>query len=190
MPMKKTCFRSFKEMTVFPGQRMLFRKGHHGFVMRDGLKLQALLRDRLVQADKAEVDPAIVQGAELIAAGHVEKIDRDGGEGALKGGERDRNEIVKQVGHVADVKRRRTVPAQLLHRFDDFLAQIEHPLGVAQESRPFPRETDLAAGAIQQADADLFFEILDLPGERRLGKVQLLRAFGKAERFRYGNKIA
>jgi hypothetical protein len=48
----------------------------------------------------------------------------------------------------------------------------------------------VALGAIQQAHSDLFFEIVDLPSQRRLGQVELVCRLGEIQNFGNGHEVA
>src|SRR5471030_3338303 len=97
---------------------------------------------RMAEADEAEVEVPVVQGAELIAAVHVEEIDRDGRQGALEGGEGRGQEVVEEVGDVANAQGGRFVPAQALDRVDDLGAKREDTFRVDEEGSAFFGEED------------------------------------------------
>jgi hypothetical protein len=89
----------------FPGERIIFGHRRDRLVRRDRPKLQAALFDWLAQSDKSQINFSIFERAKLIAATHVEKINRHGGERTLERGQGDRQEIVKQIRDVANVER-------------------------------------------------------------------------------------
>jgi len=81
------------------------------------------------------------------------------------------------------------VTTKVPDRLNNFLAQIEDAFRVNQERPPFRGQAHARLGPIEQAHAEFFLEILDLPRERGLGEVQLFRTPGKAESFAYRNEI-
>lgn len=58
-------------------ERVIFCHRRDRFVGSDAQKLEATLFDRLAQSDEAQIDSSLLQRLKLIAATHVEKIDRD-----------------------------------------------------------------------------------------------------------------
>ena len=69
----------------------------------------------------------------LIAAGHIEKIDRNRRERPLKGCQRDRKEIVKQVCDVANIERGQFVATEVPHGLNNLLAEFKHAFCIDQE---------------------------------------------------------
>ena len=57
----------------------------------------------------------------------------------------------------------------MLHGLDNFIGQGENTLRVDEKGAPFFGQTYFLSCSIEQADADLFFQISNLARERRLG---------------------
>ena len=157
--------------------------------MATGRCLRPAALTAVAEADEAEVEPPVVQGAKLLAAVHVEEIDGDGGQSALEGGEGRGQEVVEEVGDVANAQGGRFVPAQALDRIDDLGAEREDAFRVDEEGATFFGKADVLFRAIEETHAEFFLQVLNLPGERGLGEVKVFGAFRKAESFGDSDKI-
>jgi hypothetical protein len=97
--------------------------------------------------------------------------------------------LARGVGQVADVQLSCFAPAEALHRLDAFGGQREQALRVDQESAAFLSERDVLLGAVQQAHADFFLEILNPARERGLRQMERRRRPGKIQCVRHGDEI-
>ena len=90
----------------------------------------------------------------------------------MKRCKRDRDQIVKQIGHIPDVERGRFVATQAPDGLDDLHTLLDDPLRIDEKGDAFRGQAHVSLGPVEEADADFFFEILDLSGERRLREMQ------------------
>src|SRR5450432_757619 len=171
-------------------QRIIFGNCRDCIVRRDGSKLQTAFFDWLAQSDKTKINFSIFQGAKLIAATHVEEIDRDGGERTLERCQGDRQEVVKQVRDVANIKRRYVVTTEMPDGLNNFFAQTENAFRVGQERLPLGRQTYMRFAPIEKSHSQFLLEAFDLSRERGLREAQLFRALRKAEGLCDRHKIA
>jgi hypothetical protein len=84
-------------------------------------------------ADECEIDSRLVQRAQLFPAGHVEKLDRDGRERGLEGGEAAGQEVVHQVWGVTDPQVPLLFTIELADRLHDLLAMRDDAPGIGQK---------------------------------------------------------
>ena len=121
------------------------------------------------QPHKAQINLARFEGAKLFRRSHVEEVQRDVGEGLPEGRERFGQQLEIKIGQIRDVQLAGFAPAETLHRQDAFRRQGQNAPGIHQERAAFLGQGHLALGTVQEAHADLLFQIMDLARERGLG---------------------
>src|ERR1043165_7164515 len=74
---KKHWRQRFEFNSGLSGQRTVLWQCHDGFVGSNGTKLQSAERNRLVQSHEPDIEFAILERSELLAAREVEQINRN-----------------------------------------------------------------------------------------------------------------
>src|SRR6266566_1117032 len=159
---KKHRFQVAKIYPALPSQRMLFRQHHDGSVAGDAFPLQAPGGCRRTQPHKAQIDLSRFQGAKLFRRGHVEEVQRNVWESLAEGPERFGEQLEIKIGRIGYVQLAGFAPAETLHRLDTFRSQRQYASGINEESPPFLRQGHLAFGTVQETNADLRLQVMDL----------------------------
>src|SRR6185503_11664963 len=137
-------------------------------VAGDAFPLQAPGGRRRTQPHKAQIDLSRFQGAKLFRRGHVEEVQRNLWESLAEGPERFGKELEVKIGRIGDVQLAGFASAETLHRLDTFRGQGQYASGIDEEGPSFLGQGHLAFGTVQETDADLLFQIMDLPRKRGL----------------------
>ena len=160
---KKHRFQFTETYLAFPGQRMFYRQDDDGSVPGNTFPLQVPGGCGRMQPDKAQVNLPGFQRAKLFRRGHVEEVQGNVREGLAEGGERFREQLEVKVGQIGDVQLASFSPAEPLHGLDAFGRQGQNAPDIHQERAPFLGQGHVAFRPAQEADADLLFQVMNLP---------------------------
>jgi len=107
-------------------------------------------------------------GAKLFRRGHIEEVQRNVWESTAESPERFGEQLEVKIGRIGDVQLAGFAPAETLHSLDTFRGQRQYASGINQESPPFFGQGHLVFGTVQETNADLPLEVMDLSRKRGL----------------------
>ena len=180
--------RSAKRSSGLPGERVhVGQRDHHG-LFEHGLDLHAGARAR--RAHEADVEPPVLEPAQLLGRAQLAQAQRDLRRLGANGPQQLGDERVHRRAHEADGE-----PADLAALDAPRLARRvldrgENVARALQERRPGGGQLDLALVAQQQRRAHLLLEPADLLAQRGLGHVQPFRRAAEVQLFRDGHEVA
>ena len=126
------------------------------------------------QPSETDVDTAVLEGHRLLERCHFRQRDFDIRHSEAKASDELRQRIVERRGHEADAE---LLPRALADALASWRASRRSAAGHArllEEIAPRLGQCDRPA-TVQELGAELLFQLLDLPAERRLGDVRARR---------------
>jgi hypothetical protein len=86
-----------------------------------------------------------------------------------EGRERLGEQLEVKIGQIRDVQLAGFTPAEALYSLDAFRCHGQNAPGIDEERPPFLRQGHLTLRAVQETDAELLLQVVDLARERGLG---------------------
>ena len=131
-----------------------------------------------------------MQRLDLLGRRHLDEVERHAGPNLAESGQRDRQQVVLHIEHVANLERFRlalAVAAQVVHVFFRLTKQ---PPGAREEELTVLRQFQAFFVPPKQGDVQLLLQVLDLASERGLREVQQLGRLRDASLVGDGDKVA
>jgi|GEM_PF-6901779 len=169
-------------------QRMVGRRGQHEGLAQQAFTDQSRLLQRL--AHHRQVDPARAQCLQLLEGGGLQQVDGHAWPFPAHLGDGARQEVVYRAGNKADGQRAALAQCSQPGTLCGAVGLIEQRLGLDEEGTTGGGERHRTRAASEQRDAELVFQQLDLPAQRRLRHVQALGGATEIQFAGQGGKAA
>ncbi len=141
------------------------------------------------QPSETDVDTAVLEGHRLLERCHFRQRDFDIRHSEAKASDELRQRIVERRGHEADAELLPRALADALRHGAHLVDPLQDHARLLEEIAPRLGQCDRPA-TVQELGADLLFQLLDLPAERRLGDVQELGGAAEAALGGHAHEIA
>ena len=167
---------------------MHVRQRHHDRLLEHGLERQP--GPAAGRAQEADVEPAVVELAQLLGRPHLVQPQRDVRRLHAKRAQQLGHERVHGRADEADGEAPDLAALHAPRLARGVLDRGEDLARADEERRPGGGQLDLALVAQQQRRADLLLELADLLAQRRLGHVQALRRAAEVQLLGDGDEVA